>query len=298
MPSDQPRVALVTCDEFPNLFDDDRPLVPTFAKIGVRATPTVWSDRSVEWAGFDALVIRSPWDYYRRPVEFRAWLDARADAGSLLCNSAEVLRWNYDKRYLSELATAGVASIVPTSYVGRGEKPDLAALAWARGWDEIVIKPSISAGAYRTHRFRAGDAAAHAAEIDQILSECGLLVQPFLPEIVRDGELSLLFFDGVFSHAVRKRAKAGDYRVQFRYGGTDALVEVEAALVEQARACVLAAPSLPTYARVDGLIKDGGFLLMELELFEPLLFLSHHPEAAHRFASAVKARLEGAGALE
>ncbi len=118
-----------------------------------------------------------------------------------------------------------------------------------------------------------------------------MLVQPFLPEIMHGGELSMLFFDGVYSHAVRKRPKPGDYRVQFQYGGTTESIEVEPSLVAQARACALAAPSLPVYARVDGVVRDGAFLLMELEIFEPLMFLAQHPEAPERFARAVQGRL-------
>src|SRR5690606_32453260 len=185
---------------------------------------------------------------------------------------------------------AGVG-LVPPICIARGEPADVAALARARGWDEIVVKPTISGGAYRTHRFRVEDAAAYRQAIEETLADRGLLVQPFLPEILDGGELSLLFFDGVFSHAVCKRPKPGDYRVQFQFGGTTESVEVEPALVEQARACALAAPSLPVYARVDGVVKDGQFLLMELEVFEPLMFLASHPEAAGRFARAVQGRL-------
>jgi len=284
------RVALVTSSAFPELFQDDRLLVSALAELGVRAVPTVWSDPAVDWAGFAAIVIRSPWDYFERDQEFRAWLDARIASGALLCNSGDILRWNYDKAYLQDLAARGVP-LVPTICIARGERPDVAALAGARGWDDIVIKPTISGGGYRTHRLRAADAGAHAQEICEILADRGLLVQPFLPEIQTGGELSLLFFDGVFSHAVRKRPKAGDYRVQFQFGGTNEDVEVDAALVEQARACALAAPSLPVYARVDGVIQDGRFLLMELEVFEPLMFLASHPEAPARFARAVLGRL-------
>ncbi|MFU8820528.1 MAG: ATP-grasp domain-containing protein [Gammaproteobacteria bacterium] len=127
------------------------------------------------------------------------------------------------------------------------------------------------------------------------LADRGVLVQPFLPEILSGGELSLLFFDGVFSHAVCKRPRPGDYRVQFQFGGTTESVELEPALVAQARACVLAAPSLPVYARVDGVVKDGWFLLMELEVFEPLMFLARHSEAPGRFARAVQGRLPAQG---
>lgn len=283
------RVALVTCAAFPQLWEDDRLLAAALADLGVGAVPTVWSDEAVDWTSFDALVIRSPWDYFERSAEFRAWLDARIAGRALLMNSADILTWNYDKGYLQDLEAAGVP-LVPTICVPRGEKPDVAALARARGWDEVVIKPTISGGAYRTHRFRAAAAASYGAEIEQILSDRGLLVQPFLPEIATAGELSLLFFDGVFSHAVRKRPKPDDYRVQIQYGGTVERVEVDGDLIEQARACALAAPSLPVYARVDGLLKDGQFLLMELEVFEPLMFLAHDAEAPARFARAVQKR--------
>lgn len=290
MQTAQHRVALVTCAAYPQLYEDDRLLVPELEQLGISALPMVWSDAAVDWASFDALVIRTPWDYFERNAEFRAWLDARIASPVLLCNAGDILDWNYDKRYLKDLEAAGV-SVVPTLCVGRGEQADVAALARARGWDEIVVKPTISGGAYRTYRFFVDDAASYAEEIDDILADRGVLVQPFLPEIVSDGELSILFFDGVYSHAVRKRAKPGEYRVQFQFGGTDESVEVEPALVEQARACVLAAPSLPVYARVDGVVKDGQFLLMELEVFEPLMFLASHPEAPGRFARAVQGRL-------
>src|SRR6185436_11707692 len=131
----------------------------------------------------------------------------------------------------------------------------------------------------------------YAKQIDGTLVDQGVLVQPFLPEILSGGELSMLFFDGAYSHAVCKRPKPGDFRVQSEYGGTHENVEVDPAIVAQARACVLAAPSLPVYARVDGVVKDGRFLLMELEVFEPLMFLGSHPEAPARFARAIERRL-------
>ena len=283
------RVALVTCAEYPDLFEDDRLLACELERLGISAVPAIWDDPAIDWSSFDALVMRTPWDYFQRVDEFRPWLDARIASGVLMCNAGEILSWNFDKRYLQDLEAAGVA-LVPTVFIDRGEPADVAALAAERGWEEVVVKPTISGGAYRTHRFRVEDAADYQASINETLNDRGLMLQPFVPEIL-DGELSLLFFDGVFSHAVRKRAKPGDYRVQFRFGGTTASVEVEPALMEQARACALAAPSLPVYARVDGVIKDGQFLLMEFEVFEPLMFLAQHPEAPARFARAIQGRL-------
>lgn len=289
-PRDGPRVALVTCEALPNLYEDDRLLVTALNEIGIASRPAIWSDVSIDWLAFDAVVIRTPWDYFERVEAFCAWLDARIASGVLLCNSGEILDWNFDKRYLRDLAAAGV-SLVPTIVVPRGGRPDVVALAQARSWEEVVVKPTISGGAYRTHRFRLEDADRYREDIAHTLVDRGLLIQPFLPEILSVGELSLLFFDGVFSHAVCKRPRRGDYRVQPQFGGTDETVEARDEWIEGARACIAAAPSLPVYARVDGVIRDGEFLLMELEVFEPLMFLARHPHAPRRFARAIQGRL-------
>ena len=215
----RPRVALVTCSEFPHLYEDDRLLATALEGVGVEAAPAVWSHPDVDWGAFDALVIRSPWDYFQRVAEFRPWLDARIGSGVLMCNSREILEWNFDKRYLQDLAAKGV-ELVPTLCVARQEKVDIAELAATRGWDEVVVKPTIAGGAYRTYRFRLADCAKYENDIAETLQDRGVLVQPFLPEVQTGGEYSLMFFDGVFSHAVLKRAKVGDYRVQFTFGGT------------------------------------------------------------------------------
>ena len=290
MQTAQHRVALVTCEAYPQLYEDDLLLVPELEQRGIRAVPAIWSDATIDWASYDALVIRTPWDYFKRNEEFRAWLDARIASDVLMCNSGDILAWNYEKRYLQELEAAGIP-VVPTICIECGEEADVAARARARGWDEVVVKPTISGGAYCTYRFPVDQAASYKKEIGDILADRGLLVQPFLPEIMRDGELSLLFFDDEYSHAMCKRAKPGEYRVQFQFGGTEEKIGVEPALIEQARACVLAAPSLPVYARVDGVVIDEEFLLMELEVFEPLMFLGGDPEAPGRFARAIQGRL-------
>ena len=284
------RVALVTCEAFPNLYEDDHLLVPALADIGIASVPAVWSDPNIEWTSFDALIMRSPWDYFERVPEFRAWLDARTAEGVLMCNARETLDWNFDKGYLQELSRVGVA-VVPTICVAAKDRTEIAALAHARGWNDIVVKPTIGGGAYRTYRFRLDELPRYAADIARTLEDRGVLVQPFLAEIQSAGELSLLFFDGVFSHAVCKRPKAGDYRVQFQFGGTNEDAQVSEEFVAQARICLAHAPAPPVYARVDGVIKDGRFLLMELEVFEPLMFLSRHPEAPARFARAIEKRL-------
>lgn len=285
------RVALVTSEGWPNLYEDDLLLVKALDAIGIESRPAIWSDPSIDWLSFDALVMRTPWDYFVRLAEFRTWLDARIASGVLMINAPDILAWNFDKRYLQDLEARGV-EVIPSIVVRRGESPDVAALARARGWDDIVIKPTISGGGYRTHRLRVEDAPAYKDEIAEILSDRDLMIQPFLPEI-HNGELSLLFFDGVFSHAVVKRPRQGEYRVQFQYGGTNENAEVRPEWIDGAHVCIDAAPSLPAYARVDGVIKDDRFFLMELEIFEPLMFLARHPEAPGRFARAIQRRLNG-----
>ena len=280
----------MTSEAFEDLYEDDRLLIPALADLGIASLPIVWSDERVDWTSFDALVMRSPWDYFEHAARFRAWLDARIAEGVLLCNPREILDWNFDKRYLQDLARAGVA-LVPTICVAPREKADIAALARSRGWDDIVVKPTIGGGGYRVLRFRLEEISRHADAIARTLEDRGVLVQPFLPEIQSGGELSLLFFDGVYSHAVCKRPKAGDYRVQFQYGGTDEDVSVSEEIVAQARVCIDNAPAPTVYARVDGVIQDGSFLLMELEIFEPLMYLARHPEAPARFARAIEKHL-------
>lgn len=287
------RVALVTSQLYPALYEDDLLLVKALDAIEIASRPAIWSDPGVDWTDFDALVIRTPWDYFERLPEFRAWLDARIASGVLMMNSAAILDWNFDKRYLRDLEKAGVG-VIPSIVVAKGERPDVAALARARGWNEIVVKPTISGSAYQTHRFRLEDVARYHDDIARILADRSMLIQPFLPEILTEGELSLLFFDGEFSHAIRKRPKKGDYRVQFNHGGTSETVEARDEWVRGARACIAVAPDLPVYARVDGVVVNGRFMLMELEIFEPLMFLSWHPGAPARFARAIQRRLDTA----
>jgi hypothetical protein len=191
------RVALVTCAELPDLDPDDRLLIAPLADAGVFAEPTVWDDQSVDWARYDLVVLRSPWDYVARRDDFVAW------AGTVpsLANPAEVVVWNTDKRYLDVLAETGVP-VVATTWVAPADR-------WqAPGAGAWVIKPAVGAGSLDTGRYDLSDpehrplAAAHVAR----LQAAGRLtmVQPYLPAVDTHGETALLYFGGAYSHAVRK----------------------------------------------------------------------------------------------
>ena len=286
----QRRVALATYDGAPDLAPDDQLLVAALERAGIRATPAVWSDRSVDWRSFDAVVIRSCWDYHRRHGEFVAWLDALDASRRPVWNPTPMVRWNSDKRYLIDLARRGVAT-VPTRIVERGSSVRVSDVAQAEGWTRFVVKPAVSASAHETHALDLPLDAEDRAMIERVVAHGDALVQPFVDEVTTDGELSLIFFDGEFSHAAIKRSRRGDFRVQTEHGGTVAPIDVVPAIVAEARRSLDALDELPLYARVDGVGDERSFRLMELELIEPNVFLGAADGSADRFAAAIAGRL-------
>lgn len=287
------RVALVTCGSLRELNDDDRPLLTELWNLGIEAEPAVWDDPSVSWGSYDAAVIRSAWDYHLTPAAFLAWLERLEALGVAIWNPAAVVRANADKSYLKELEAAGVR-IVPTAWVKRGGRADLDEVLAERGWDDAVVKPAVSAGAFRTSRVRRGSPDGQAA-LDDVLAHSDAMVQPFLPEIADEGEWSFVFIGGRFSHAVLKSPRAGDFRVQAEHGGRTERREPPPGLLIQARDAAIAGPRPWLYARVDGVRRGGDLLVVELELIEPFLFLSYEPGAARRLAEAIKERLPSPG---
>lgn len=283
------RVALATLGAVPDLTADDRLLVSALHEVGVQAAPAVWDDATVDWTSFDAVIVRSTWDYHLRLPEFLAWLDRLESMRVTLWNPSPLIRWNAHKRYLRDLAADGVP-VVPTRWVAQGKAPDLRALLVEEGWAETVAKPAVSATAYRTIRTTANDAPSRQVEFAAATAGCDMLVQPYLPQI-EAGELSLMFVEGQYSHAVLKRPAVGDFRVQAQFGGREEPVRPSTATIDGARAALMSIASVPLFARIDGLQIDGVFVLMELELIEPVLFLGSAPDASQRLADAIVRRL-------
>ncbi len=280
------RIALATSAEHPDLHEHDLPLVTALRTAGLEPGVELWSDPSVDWSAYDAVLLRSVWDYHTRYLEFSEWLGQLDKAGVRVLNDSALVRWNADKSYLLELRERGVA-IVP-SQVAAGDC--LREVVGGLSGREVVIKPTVSASALHTVRGVAGSEELSRAM--DVLPDTVYLVQPFQPEIQTDGEWSLMFFGGVFSHAVVKRPAADDYRVQHEYGGSVEPAHPTPAVLEGATAALTAAGATTTpYARVDGIVSNGRFLLMELELIEPYLFLPDHPESYTTFAQAVAQQL-------
>lgn len=282
-------IGLVTHDRYPHLTDDDRPLIAELAALGVEAAPAVWDDPSVDWTAFDALVLRSCWNYHLKAREFAAWLSELEEIGVALWNPVAVVRWNMHKRYLRDVEAAGTL-IPPTEWVARADARPLPALLSQRGWSDAIVKPAISASATDTWR-TSGDPRADDRRFRELVERADVLVQPVIPEVAADGEWSLMYIDGAYSHAMLKRPRAGDFRVQTELGGTAVRAEPPAPCVPAADAIVRRIPGDWLFARVDGVLTPGGFMLMELECIEPLLFFAQQPGGAAAFARALRARL-------
>lgn len=280
------KIVFATSEEFPQLTEDDLLAVEALNKHGIGVTPALWDDLNFDWGAYSTVVIRSCWDYHLRPIEFSNWLTLLEKLGVAIWNPAEVVRWNMDKTYLSELQQQGVA-ILPSVWLPRYAKVNLAHLLEEKNWTQAVVKPTISAAADNTFLVSLESVTARQAKFDQLLQQGGLLVQEFAPEVQERGEWSLMFFGGQYSHAVLKRPAGGDFRVQRHLGGSHGSAEPARTLVDQAAAAVSAAGADLLYARVDGIERAGSLFLMELEIIEPLLFFADNPKAPDHFAEVL-----------
>ena len=294
-----PAIALATYASLPNLAPDEHALVDALAMRGIRGVAAVWDDPTVAWHSFDGVVIRSCWDYHLRYEEFFRWIDRVTGGGVPIWNPPGTLRWNSRKTYLHDLTIGGVRTI-PTLWLEkdgvRAQAASLATILSETGWDNAVVKPIISASAHETWRVTLSEARANSTSQDErlraLVARHGVMVQPFVPEIESDGEWSLQFFAGAFSHAVLKRAAPGDFRVQREFGGTHESVTPTATMLRQAVRALRSAPGESLYARVDGVVLGGDLVVTELELLEPSLFLDADGQAPSRFADAIANRLD------
>lgn len=294
------KVALVTERRFeaPQYIDDvtaavleeDRLLVTALTEHDVISYRVDWSRSDVDWRSFDAVVVRTPWDYFDRFEAFSRWLDD-LEGHPCVLNDLATLRWNADKHYLADLEAAGLP-IVPTTFVDRGEATTLAEAAAAVGAEAVVYKPVVGGGGRETYHAEAGRLGEHEERFAGLVQTHGMMVQPFMPHIVEHGEVTVVAFAGEPTHALVKRAREGEFRVQSEHGGTlhaHTASEDELALT---RAAMAVHGPVPTYGRLD-LVRDasGDARIMELEVIEPELWLRLHPPAAHRFAAQIVAAL-------
>jgi hypothetical protein len=279
-------IVLATASDQPEITASDRLYADALERRGFSVTGAPWDGPPAAFDGAAAVVIRSTWGYYRASDAFSDWTEAMA-AVRRLFNPIVLVRWNMRKDYIGRLAAASVR--VPQTHFVTCEVAAIERVFAETGWRRAVVKPMTGASGYSVELVtpeRVGEAVSRLAGEARL---SGVLVQEFLPEIA-DGELSLVYFDGVFSHAVRKRPPRGEFRVNSRFGATRSAETPSREVTEQGAAALRALPELPLYARVDGIVRDGRLIVIEVEVLEPALFLEFNPGAAERFAAATIAR--------
>jgi glutathione synthase/RimK-type ligase-like ATP-grasp enzyme len=293
--------AFLTLEDPGDYVIDDDLAVPALAQLGWRVASVPWTRARVPWDGFDAVVIRSTWDYPDDPDGFLDVLRDIEAAGTPLFNPLGLARWNIRKTYLRDLEDRGVP-VVPTVWRERLDPGALPALRDALGHAGAVVKPVVGASASGTFHVRPGDAPERIEAVEAYFADRALLAQPFLEVVPREGEFSLIYFGGAHSHTILKTPRETDFRVQEEHGGVIRAVDAEPALLGAGDRAIRALGPAPLYARADFVRAPGPdrFWLMELELIEPSLYLRTDPGAPARFARALDARMgpKGGAATE
>lgn len=285
------RCAFLTLEDPTGYTIDDEIAYPALRVIGWEAEAIPWT-RDVAWTAYDAIVIRSTWDYVDQPDAFLRVLGEIERTGVPLFNGLELVRWNLRKTYLRELEQRGVP-IVPTVW-REGLRPrELGGLFDEVGAAEMVIKPVVGANAAGAYRLDARTARDRAAEVEAFYADRPLMAQPFVPAVTEEGEFSLFYFNGEHSHTILKTPKPADFRVQEEHGGLIRPAVAEDALLAAGDAAMRALGEAPLYARADFVrAPDGsGFWMMELELVEPALYFRMDPASPGRFARALQSRV-------
>ena len=281
------RVAILTPD--PAAVEEWRwaydPEARALADAGADVEAVPWT-QAEDLGRFDVVAPLVAWGYHSNAGAWHRLLDQLEADRIPVRNPVPVLRWNSDKSYLAELASAGVSTI-PTIAVATLDEAALERARTQFQCSDLVVKPNVSASAYGTHRLGPND------PFPEQVRGWRMLIQPWIEAITASGEYSLIFFDGEFSHAVSKVPKPGEFRVQPEYGGMIARCDPPAGSLELAQAALAAAPAKSSYARVDIVVGNNGDLqIIELELIEPALFLAEAPEAAETFARALLSAVE------
>jgi glutathione synthase/RimK-type ligase-like ATP-grasp enzyme len=278
-------IAIATSLNLEDLPATDEALRRSLIRIGFSVSPVIWTS-GIDWGAFSAVIIRSCWDYHLRPMEFLNWIAQLEDMGVTVLNPPELIRWNLSKTYLAELFIKGV-SIPPTVWVRPDEEVDVGQICSSNRWEIAVVKPIVSAGSHDTARVTSG------------IVRGPVMIQEYLSAIEIGGEISLVYFGGRFSHAVRKRPRFPDFRVIPQFGGTTEPARPSPELLAFAEAAIALLPYPGVFARVDLVERDHhSIVLMELEVIEPELYLSFAPGSESALAQTISqcitsTRLEG-----
>lgn len=276
--------AFLSMDNLDNYVVYDHLLFEPFKKIGWEVEEISWRNTNVDWNRFDAVIIRSPWDYQKDPEAFLDVLEEIENSDAVLENSLKLVQWNIDKTYLQDLKSQDI-EIVPSLWYDTFNDNIFPTAFEDLEAEEVVLKPTISAGADDTFRIHRKNYSVFLKDLKSIFNNRAFLVQPFMDHITDEGEFSVFFFGDTYSHSILKTPKAKDFRVQEEHGGILKLVEPEEKLLKTARKMRDMIQPEPLYTRADYVrTSDNTFALMELELIEPSLYFNMDPESPERFA--------------
>ncbi len=266
-------------------FDDDLAVEP-LCELGWQVETISWHESAVDWNKYAAVIIRTTWDYQHHTDKFLTVLETIDRSSAVLENPLDTVRWNLSKTYLREMQDRG-CPIVPTIWDARYTEESFFKWQDVLGTPELIIKPTVSATAQHTHRLNSFD-----PQLAETFATREFMVQPFVPAIVTEGEYSLFYFGGKFSHAINKAPKAEDFRVQEEHGGLITAVDPEKELLDAGRKVLTLIDQELLYARVD-LVRDpdGQFVLMELELIEPALYFRMDANSPRLFAREFDRRM-------
>lgn len=269
-----------------NILEDDRLVREALERKGLTVARTHWDNPDYDWTKTKLAVFRTTWDYFDRYAEFSKWLD-QVNTQTKLVNPLSLIRWNIDKHYLHDLEQQGIR-IPPTVFIEPGDQRTLAEIIAPTGWTDCILKPAISGAARHTYRLNQENTSAHAEIFRQLIAHESMLLQEFQNPVLEKGEVAFMLFGRKYSHAVLKKAKPGDFRVQDDFGGTVHDYKPTNQEIEFAERVVAYCKPAPAYARVDVIWNNQHELCVsELELIEPELWFRKHHAAAELFAEAL-----------
>ena len=268
-----------------NVLEEDRLVMESLQRKGFITTRVSWDDPDFDWSSTRFVIFRTTWDYFERYAEFSVWLDSASKLTSMI-NPYNTIRWNIDKHYLGDLQQLGI-NIPPTLFIETGDQRSLREIVDGSGWSDFILKPAIAGGAWHTYKLTEGTVEEHEAVFKGLIKGESMLLQEFQHKVFTDGEIAFMVFGGKYSHAILKKAKEGDFRVQDDFGGSVHDYSASPEEIEFAEKVVSSCKPVPVYARVDVIMDNKNeFCVSELELIEPELWFRKYPMAAELFAEA------------
>ncbi|MEP1150638.1 MAG: hypothetical protein ABJH08_02815 [Balneola sp.] len=277
-------------DYIQNILTEEELLKKALESHGLTVIRKDWADPNFDWTSTKCAIFRTTWDYFDRFDEFKRWLDS-TESKTQFVNPISQVKWNIDKHYLRDLAHKGI-HIVETEYVKSGDKRELHTIIQELGWDEAILKPTIAGAARHTYKLNASNIEDHESIFAELIAKEDMMIQPFQYNIATKGEVSFMVMGGKFTHAILKKAKSGDFRVQDDFGGTVHKYQASSEEISFAESVVKACEPLPAYARVDVMWdNDDQLAVSEVELIEPELWFRECPNAADVLAEEVLKRI-------